>query len=108
MKLVAEAFSMELHKSCLRLFEITSPPFDSPCNEIGRGGGMEQFRGFGNEKSNSEIVRQGKIEIQILRTSLIMSAGVSSFRISFFFFEQAHHLQVFLTVVVHGACEIAA
>jgi len=104
---------------------------------------MEQFRGFENEKSISEIVRGGKIVIKILRTSLIMSAwsrphpfsaffdrevlttdclihispqrmgtrlmsaGVSSFRISFFS-DQAHHLQVFLTVIVHGAFEVAA
>jgi len=45
---------------------------------------MEQFWGFENEKSISETVRQGKIEIKILRTSLIMSTGVSNFWIPFF------------------------
>jgi len=57
---------------------------------------MEQFGRFEIENSISEIVRQGKIEIKMLRTSLTMSAGASSFRASLFS-EQAHHLQAFLS-----------
>jgi len=57
---------------------------------------MEKFGRFEIENSISEIGRQGKIEIKMLRTSLTMSAGASSFRASFFS-EQAHHLQTFLS-----------
>ena len=68
---------------------------------------MEKFRGLENENSGSELVRQKKFEIKMLRTLLTMSAGVLSFRISIFS-EQAHHLQLFLTVTVHDAFKIAA
>lgn len=87
MKLGAEAFSMELHELWFRLFKITPPPLDWPSiikQRNHQGSGMEQFWEFGNEKSISEIVRWGKIEIETLHTSLITSAGISSFRIPFF------------------------
>ena len=62
------------------------------------GGGMEKFGRlpFENKNSSWEIVREEKIEIKMLRTSLTMSAGASSFQASFFP-EQAHHLQAILS-----------
>jgi len=45
---------------------------------------MEIFQGLEDEKFILEIVRQVGIAIEMLRTSLTMSAGVSTFRTSFF------------------------
>jgi hypothetical protein len=66
---------------------------------------MQIFRGFENEKSILEIVRQVKIACKMLRTELTMFAGVSSFRTS-----KAAMQIIFSSSspYVHDAFEIAA